>query len=402
MLFGRAAEYLFRSGYKIKIYEDKVCYLSKFLKRKGVDFVTSSEKAGSKFIVGQDEFFIFSLAFTSRVLNLFGFHKSNRFLFWDIHHTCLMNLLAFFDVYNRITDYALCGKFIHLLERSRATKIETFNHLGSSKNGIVFMSAFNLMVNEKLFSLPEKVNFLPIILPVNNTPTPQSHTERVETDVIRIGWISRLKRHKINILSLLVDDVCNSIQNIELTIIGDGEDSEMIEAYVASKKVKNITFAGRIESENLEDYLIDNIDLGFSVGTSALEFAKCKIPTVFAPVASQFKDFSTIDNKYAWLQNVSGYDVSSYVEKMSINQSFDSIIEDYKKDYVMLGEAAYEYVYQNHGIDAVGSRLLRVIENNEFTFNDIQNSGLTKRSMYEKFTFYVRDIYKKLKRSDYQ
>src|SRR5690606_38187984 len=153
-----------------------------------------------------------------------------------------------------------------------------------------------------------------------------------ENEKIRIGWISRLMRHKNKVLSILVDDICASPYPIELTIIGDGKDRKYMENYVTRKKVGNIKFAGRIDTNHLQEYLIQNIDLGVSVGTSALEFAKACIPTILAPAAAQSRYFSKHRAGYAWLHQANGFDVNTYKENKDINQTFNEILRDYQSN----------------------------------------------------------------------
>lgn len=397
LLFARVAEYLCDAGFAIKVYGDNECYIAKYLSENQVPFYLSANKTDDKFVVEEVELFILSLSTASEIGQDFNFFPNNRFLFWDLHPNCLVSQMALFDIYNKIASDKLTGRLLHLLEKVRVLKLESMVHEAVESNGLIFMSGYNLMVNKNMFELPENVNLVPIPLSLNGSIDSQKKgSERVD-EKIRIGWISRLKRHKNKVLSILVDDICRSPERIELTIIGDGSDRKYMEEYVARKNVQNIKFAGRIDADKLQDYLIRHIDLGISVGTSALEFAKANIPTVLAPAAAQSKYFSKHHDGYAWLHMSHGYDVNTYKENNMINLTLSEIIRDYKSNCEVFGRNAYHYVLKNHSIESVGQKIIELTKINKYTFKDLKSSGIYNKTPYQKFLFSTMDTYRTIK-----
>ncbi len=397
LLFSRIAEYLYHAGYPIKVYGDERCYIAKYLSENQVEFISSRTKLNGKFVVGEDELFILSLSVAADIGEEFNFFPDTRFIFWDLHPNCLVSQTALFDVYNKIVDDKVTGKVMRVLEKVRVEKIESMVVKAVEANGLIFMSDYNFTVNKNMFELPENVDLVPIPLTVNENGRSLDRNPEKGSGIIRIGWISRLMRHKNKVLSILVDDICASSYPTELTIIGDGNDRKYIENYVSRKKAENIKFAGRIGTNQLQEYLIQNIDLGVSVGTSALEFAKASIPTVLAPAAAQSRYFSKHNEGYAWLHQANGFDVNTYKENKDINQTFNEILRDYQSNDKAYGQYAYDYVYHNHSIESVGNRIIDLAKINRYTYKDLQSSGLSDKTPYQKFLFDTMGLYGTLK-----
>src|SRR5690606_23437296 len=148
LLFARLAEFLQHSGYQIKIYGDETCYMVKYLTQNQVLFDLSSKKLEGRYFVETDEMFILSLSMASSIGQLFNFTPSNRFIFWDLHPNCLISQTALFEFYNKISSVPLKGKLIHILEKSRVSKIEKMVCNAVRSNGVVFMSGYNYFVNK--------------------------------------------------------------------------------------------------------------------------------------------------------------------------------------------------------------------------------------------------------------
>ena len=69
----------------------------------------------------------------------------------------------------------------------------------------------------------------------------------------KILYVGRLIERKGVIYLLEAYDKLN-IENIELIIVGTGDEEEKLKGYVEEKNLKNVTFTGKINNEELENY----------------------------------------------------------------------------------------------------------------------------------------------------
>jgi hypothetical protein len=256
------------------------------------------------------------------------------------------------------------------------------------------MCNYNLQFNKNTFEFKNDVHLLPIPIEINYS---DYFYKRKAEKQIRIGWISRLERDKNRILTLLIDDLVNSnIENLELAVIGNGDDEKFIKDYVRKSRLKNVRFVGKIETENMTDFLITNIDLGFSMGTSALEFALRKIPSVLVPATTEFRYFSKQVKKYEWIQNIGGFDVCTYKMNSRCYKEFSSIINDYIEKKELLQKEAYFYVFENHNINTVGSDLIKLLNKCTLNLLDLKEIGIDNHSLFEKIKFLLKKAYKNI------
>ncbi len=189
----------------------------------------------------------------------------------------------------------------------------------------------------------------------------------------------------------------SKLKNLELIIIGEGEDEDYIHEYVKKTGVQNIKFVGKVESEELSHFLAENIDLGFSVGTSAIEFALRRIPSVLVPTATEYEYFSKQNEKYEWLQNISGYDLCTNERDLKSYKTFESIINCYSKQKEKLKKESSNYVLINHSTNKVGGCLIRILKNCSLSFEDLKEIGINNDSRLGKVPFIFKKFYKELK-----
>ena len=94
-----------------------------------------------------------------------------------------------------------------------------------------------------------------------------------------------------------------------------------------------IEYKGTLAGKKLSNYLISNIDLLMSMGTSALVGAKLGIPTVLLD-ASYIKIPN--DYKYKWLFESDGATLGSFIESQDMTNnihSFQDIIYSLHNNY---------------------------------------------------------------------
>ena len=153
----------------------------------------------------------------------------------------------------------------------------------------------------------------------------------INEDEINIAWIGRISTDKVYALYNIIDNLANyKTKKIKvLHIIGDGLRYEDLKKYV-KKYSKQIVFklVGIIPNEQLGDYLINNADIVFAMGLSAIESASIRIPT--AVVLLDTKPFKTED--FFWL-----FDTREYCVGITPEQKTDYNVK-YTKFKTMIDE----------------------------------------------------------------
>jgi hypothetical protein len=126
---------------------------------------------------------------------------------------------------------------------------------------------------------------------------------------INIGWLGRLDEDKIFSVINILDNLnnYNTDKRKFFHIIGSGISSHLIEP--SKYKNINIIFNGTILNEDKTKYLIDNFDIAFSMGTSSIESAALKIPTI---VPLSFEKYTYISNGFTKFFELSDYNLGCY------------------------------------------------------------------------------------------
>lgn len=118
--------------------------------------------------------------------------------------------------------------------------------------------------------------------------------------ILSIGYIGRSVIWKMMPLLKIIDDLYNLKINAEFhLIISSYEDACKFIHFDKYKNLFTFTIVENLPYKELDQYLeINRIDLGISMGTAALDFAKHHIPTLYIDQAStKFPD----NYKYVWL-----------------------------------------------------------------------------------------------------
>lgn len=211
----------------------------------------------------------------------------------------------------------------------------------------------------------------------------------VKKNEINIGWLGRLDSDKIYSLINLLDNYVDlkSKYKKNIHIIGDGDSKHLIELSKYSKQI-NIKFTSTLINNKPHEYLCKNVDILFSMGTSALEAASLKIPSVLVFLSTE----SFRLNKYIWLHNSKNFNLGIYVEqeeysKIKTNNLKNILYEIYhKENKLKLGLRCYDYFNENHSAYNTMISLLSLIFKNNFTYekyplkNDAHMKNITHAS----------------------
>lgn len=245
----------------------------------------------------------------------------------------------------------------------------------------------------------EKINiklneyYVPIFLPqkenINYNPI-------INNKELNLGWLGRLDYDKIYSLINVLDNVYKyqTSNKINFHIIGEGTAKELINVDKYKDKI-NLIFTSTLINNKLNDYIIQNIDILFAMGTSLLEGAALKIPAVLT-LASHTK-FNT--DKFVLLSDLSDYNLGFYVDKITLYnykyQNLTSILNQVYKENkkVDLGNKCYRYLIDHHCVKNtfkyfLGFTLIGNALTNEIPYKDYKLEGVNLKKRCKLF-FYL-------------
>jgi len=390
LLFARICKFFAEKNISVAIISNRECFLSKFLVESNVNFELIDSLSNN--LLDKDDVLVLSLAQVYMYEKVTNLGAQTRVVFWDLHEHNIIQWMSFFPVYKRNSDSKF-SKLFKLFEQKRINKNRSFFYTAHSHKALAFMCKKNFKTNNDFFDLQLDPVYVPI--PINNTRRAQRlsvDSTRNYDKEINIGWMSRLASDKVRILVTLIKDleqykqaIGNNCQ-IRLHVIGDGPASNL----VSSSGSIQILCKGRIDGIELDEYMDENIDIGFSMGTSAFEFASRGIPAVFVPNTTATRQVLSQHRKYLWIFDVEGYDIAAegYYKGKALNVA--SILDKFKREPVKLSELSIQHLESNHSLEAVGDRLLGFISNSHLTGSDMAELNLNEQTLFERFVFSIK------------
>lgn len=361
-LFFRTALLLEKSGRDVVLFDIEGGWLSNNVDSLGIKKIIYNGKK----IELNDQDILITTSNLMYNLDLFFKKSDAKILFWTI------------QPYNILFNFSNGKKTLRNIFISTYTKICESSHVDYlneliSKNSIVAMDGECNKVLKKFYGL--KYNeFLPIYIDSESFNRLANIKEL--HNIVEAIWIGRIDlEFKIYILKKVIKDLNELCENkkyrVNFNIVGDGPGYEILKNF--SNEIKNISinFLGEKHGDDLTE-LIMNQNIGFAMGTSALDIAAKGIPTVLL-------DFSYTElenNKYRWIfessDAVTGRDIalleqSEYDEMYTIKEVFSQLFAQYSTK----AELSYKYVSLNHSSENVLDKLLKYLDNASFTFSDL-------------------------------
>ncbi len=261
----------------------------------------------------------------------------------------LLNLL-FWAIQPYNLQYALYYNGRKLFGHQR--EINSFVKDLCMSGNVVYMDEANYLGVTAILGDDLNSKYIPIPLDI---PLNSVENKKISNGKINIGWLGRISFDKINSIVRIIDEIKLSVEskNIIFHIIGDGEKLPDLLVYLQQSKIDFI-LTGVLVGNDLDNYMLQNIDLAVSMGTSCMEFAIRKIPIFI--IDYSFDPFPE-KIKYNWLFETKNYTLGSDIVSAGIrNHSFSQLLSQFKHDHT-LGEKCYQYVKENHDIKPV-TRLL--------------------------------------------
>lgn len=236
-------------------------------------------------------------------------------------------------------------------------------------------------------------NHLPVAIPNSKFTSPNLLSLPISKE-INCVWLGRLDGEfknpiLIRTLSDTNDYAIKNNQKIVFRIIGNGSGYDEIHTF--SKALKSITVEFMLERQGEElKSILHNADIGFAMGTSALEIAACHVPTILLDASySKVSDLY----RYRWLFEVKGYTlgriIDSYLDKSMGNSltmcDIFSTLVSHKADLSM---KSYAHVQDMHSESKLSDLLKSAIKNTTSNFNEMLNKGLTSKPFWHSLKKY--------------
>lgn len=342
--------------------------------------------------------FIFQSFLPWRFPFLSKVHPDSRILFWGLHP---QNFDAqIFNVHHRSVAVSKFAQCINIAVQWRRNKLVSIVKHLQLRNAIVFMGRENVSATEHYLKYSIKSpKYLPVpIAAANVYKNPPTFPK-----ILECGWIGRICDFKYRILEHIIcrlADTSKILCPIRLTIIGDGEYRNYLEMVAAAQTNAHFTveFKGEIPMETLPDYLNEEVDVLFAMGTSALEGARVGVPVFLA-------DFSheKINKKYHFkhLFDNNGYclgeeiTASHYEETSSLETSLQAVIDDYQK----YSKLSYDYWAAHFSLESSKENLLRYVNATTASFGEMASLGFFKADFFGRILRSSMSLFRKDLRS---
>lgn len=349
-LFVKCANYLAQTGhYRVSYidYDDGFGY--NLLKTNTLIEHVSYEK-GERVSLCEDTIVITPLNYISLLENFFSSPQSLKYLIWSI------------NPYNLVSAINLHRHKFFTIGKKKRTGIGSKLKVLSERGIIRYMDYNNYYWNSTVFnfSINQKY-FLPIS--VDDFSTPAISSRSFDDNSISFLWLGRLDIDKYNtVLTLLNElDALADKYKVTLYIVGSGKKEKELRDRSRQNNAK-IIFTGPLFGDELKDLIINKIDIGYAMGTSALDIAKLGKPVIVEGVldipykARELKD-------YVLLSEIENYDVvSPGYYRDDFNRDFKGLVDYIKMNFDECATACAEYVNKKHSMTSVGRLLEQAIE----------------------------------------
>ena len=296
------------------------------------------------------------------------FSANCQLFFWNLHP---LNLLPYIQ---KIDQFRLgfLKKWIlrYLKYFLMSQEIKTIKLLSDHKS-ITFMDLSNYDQTCQLQDVEYKTLLpLPVELKADACWIDSQPNDR---GILSLAWIGRIVDFKYYILIHLLDRLSLLQKRVHLTInfyvVGNGPMLATLKKKCSSLNM-HVNFIDSVSRDNLPEFL-NNIDLGFAMGMSALDFANHGVPTV-----SLDYSYKAIKHNYRfkWLNERKGFNLGEDITTADVDVATDSlqeIIHSVINERPTRISESMEYVRNNHSLSGVSDQFLNLIYVSSLRFIDI-------------------------------
>lgn len=300
--------------------------------------------------------------------------ENNSVVILPIDHLCLLKKLKYETRQVKILCVSWETKIGWNLLYSSSV-LRKLAKLLSKKESVIFLDSGCHYAIEKQLKIKFSPNYLPLYHEISQNvdinSIPSSHQD------INFAWLGRLSDTKCMSLLNVIDRLSeiDEVKEKNFYIIGFGPyQTKLKEKCKVYKNKINIVFMDRLVGTELNEFLIENVDVLFAMGTSMLNGAALKLPVIGVHETASFINI----DKFIWLFDEEGYDLGLPDDEKRINRKAINMSEIVRLIYDQhkkrdIGSACYEYAKNNHGnIEKTGSTLLAAINRTQLFYADIK------------------------------
>lgn len=296
-----------------------------------------------------------------------------KVFWWTLHVRCLAPVLLP-DPFGELTFkynwlYKTCASFYWSFMHRFAKLVDDM----IAQDALVFMDTPTF--DGGVTHLPMKTRKIDRFLPV---PAPNYDgalkTGKSEGE-LNVCWLGRLSDEKTPILKYtlrkLSEYALNHQQKVTMHVLGWGEYQEVVDSLGLDNEYYHQLKTRPIKSTEIDGFLLQNIDLMFAMGTSALEAAKLGVPTVMVDAT-----YEEIKGDYVFkpIYERTGFELAHLITKKDFergNKSFEAIMELANNHYEDFSLKSRDYFVRNHALSTVGTLFVEFLHKLKFTFDQI-------------------------------
>lgn len=260
-------------------------------------------------------------------------------------------------------------------------------------NALVFMDGPNLRTTS--YCLDEKFQtpkLLPILL--DSPKQPFLNLKSLPSkNSLSFCWIGRIADFKIHILNKVLEDCyIYSVKyqiRIDFYIIGSGDQSANLFTPNEISTLFNIISIDYLNSNDLNQFLIQKINCLFSMGTSALEGAKLAIPTVLLDFSYKAIDFKY---RYKFIYQTQEYSLGELVSK---NNNYGLTFEEIIHEILInenIGKQCFDYFLTNHSLEKKIDDFLSLSQLSTLSYNNFVKSNNLEKPFFYKLWALIKNL----------
>jgi hypothetical protein len=231
-------------------------------------------------------------------------------------------------------------------------------------NSLLFMDDTGIFNLKKYFSLDiadPQFLAIPVTVPAENIRIKNIFFNK---NSFNLTYIGRSVDWKMMPLKKILDD-CATIDNkysINFSIVVDS--IAAFEKFININDYKNanikINLIENMLPSAVNDFLLQNADIHFAMGTAALDAAKLGIPTI----AMDYSTKGFPDNyQYKWIDQMNNYSLGRNIDKMAPEKgiSMGEVLNILSNDNMNLeySKKSYRYVAENHAAQKIINTLVK-------------------------------------------
>ncbi|MES0862929.1 FkbM family methyltransferase [Ruegeria sp. SCPT10] len=282
-------------------------------------------------------------------------HPDSKVLFVNWHNLCVPVLK---DSWNIESDRLL--EFLEMVGENKAVFFcDAAHRQAQSDYGISFEENY---------------------VPIGVEPSLRRKTDyRAPNGEIRIAILGRLSIDKVFSVTNLARhfDAYSYSGKKTLYVIGNGPEEKRIvpEDYPSL----NIVFTGPLFDDKLDEFLINNVDMMFAMGTSVLASGRLAIPTVV--VCNEVHDYD--DDVFVYLNETKGFCLGWQVEQALTFKLPIRTCAEVLRDLMsaerqkQLGDGVHLYVSEYHNAKFAAEEFLKAANNSTLTYRDAKKTFLS-------------------------